>query len=763
MKTITQKLILSMTLATGVTFVGATEPESQLQSLDQINVAYSGDLTRLGLGITEEGEFIGDFLKSFNGTYRSNWMAQAWYSDGAAGVELDYHWISGAESEQDLINNSGDFKVNKLFFAVDQNAFDDRKLTFGGGQEINDKFWNIYASSAITGERLVSNVSDFDFNVLTGVVNGVDFIQDQTIETITRTYEHPYDWGIGGRLGKYFDSNLVRLTGGLDYEKGDFSSDQLTASIEVEKYFANTGHSLALNLRQLQKSGTFETDKNDTRASLMYRYDFGQTYQPTERYEELKVVDEEALARLKEERKVVIQNEIDLSSEAFFNLDSSKLRKDTISSLNDVVKQIQSERLGSKINIVGHTCSIGTDDYNHTLSEKRAHAALDFFISQGISSDLIIASGKGESEPAYDNNNAAEQPKNRRVAISFLTVETNYREAVISPDDVPVKWVKKPVSIAPSWLSRALHNPAKHKRTVDVYKYQEEEKIETLGDVVFLNQAPIADNDSLTVLRNSSSTLIDVLNNDTDADGDTLTVVDVNQPANGTVVNNGTSLTYTPNSGFIGIDTFTYVIDDGNGDQASAEVTITVENNVPTANDDSALATGSQPLIINVLDNDVDSDGSSLVVQSVSQGQNGTVTINADGTVTYQADQDFVGSDSFTYTIVDEDGGESTAVVNVTVESANQAPVAVDDMYLLSMNGSKDITPLENDSDPDGDTLSIESVDTSALLGTLTVNSDGSMHYQAPYLFRGNDTFTYTITDGNGKTATATVIMCVAD
>jgi len=236
-----------------------------------------------------------------------------------------------------------------------------------------------------------------------------------------------------------------------------------------------------------------------------------------------------------------------------------------------------------------------------------------------------------------------------------------------------VKWVKKPVSIAPSWLSRALHNPAKHKRTVDVYKYQEEEKIETLGDVVFLNQAPIADNDSLTVLRNSSSTLIDVLNNDTDADGDTLTVVDVNQPANGTVVNNGTSLTYTPNSGFIGIDTFTYVIDDGNGDQASAEVTITVENNVPTANDDSALATGSQPLIINVLDNDVDSDGSSLVVQSVSQGQNGAVTINADGTVTYQADQDFVGSDSFTYTIVDEDGGESTATVNVTVESANQA------------------------------------------------------------------------------------------
>lgn len=750
-----------MALATGVTLVGATEPESQ--SLDQINFAYSGDLSRLGIGITEEGEFIGDYLKSFNGTYRSNWMAQGWYSDGAAGMELDYHWISGAKSESDLINKSSDLKVNKLFLAIDQNTFDDRKLSFGGGQEINDKFWNIYASSAITGERLVSDVSDFDFSVLTGVINGVDFIQDQTIETITRTYEHPYDWGIGGRLGKYFDTNLVRLTGGLDYEKGDFSSDQLTASVEVEKYFSNTGHSLALNVQQLQKSGLFETDKNDTRAYLMYRYDFGQTYQPIERFEELKVVDEEALARLKEERKVVIQNEIDLSSEAFFNLDSSQLRNDTIESLKEIAKQIQSERLGSKINIIGHTCSIGTDDYNQTLSEKRASAALDFFISQGISSNLILASGKGESEPAYDNNNAAEQPKNRRVAISFLTVETNYREAVIPAEDVPVKWVKTPVKTAPSWLSRALHNPAKHKRTVDVYKYQEQEKIETLGDVVFLNQAPVADNDSLTVLRNSSPTLVDVLNNDTDGDNDTLTIVDVSQPTNGTVINNGTSLTYTPNSGFIGVDVFTYVIDDGNGDQASAEVTITIENNIPVATDDFAVATGSQPLVISVLDNDVDVDGTNLTVQSVTQGQNGAVSINGDGTVTYQADQDFVGADSFTYTIVDEDGGVSTASVSVTVESANQAPIAVDDMYLLPMNGSLNFAPLANDSDPDGDSISVESVDTSTLSGTLTVNADGSMHYQAPLLFRGNDIFTYTITDGNGEIATATVIMCVAD
>jgi len=275
---------------------------------------------------------------------------------------------------------------------------------------------------------------------------------------------------------------------------------------------------------------------------------------------------------------------------------------------------------------------------------------------------------------------------------------------------------------------------------------------------------PVLNNDGLTVLRNSSSTLIDVLNNDTDAENDNLSIIDVSQPINGSVVNNGSTVTYTPNTGFIGTDTFQYTVDDGFGTTVSAQVTVTVENNLPTANNDTGLlATGSQPLIIDVLNNDTDSDGTQLTVVSVTQGQNGQVNINTDGTVTYQANNGFVGTDSFSYVISDEDGGQSTATVNVTVESGNHNPIAVDDLYLVPMNGTFNFTPLENDSDEDGDTLSITSVNTSTLRGTLTVNEDGSMSYDAPFFFRGNDTFTYTITDGQGGTSTATVIMCVAD
>ena len=757
-----KKIILSTTLAACVVSAGTTdEVSSEIQSLDQINFAYSGDQSRLGIGITEDGEFIGDFLKSFNNTYRSNWMAQGWFSDGAGGLELDYHWVA-VDSEKELIENAEQFKVNKLFFAVDQNTFDDRKITIGGGKESQDKFWNLNLSKSITGTRLLSDTSVFTSETINGFIGTHATTQIRTIEDITRIYEHPYEWGIGGRLGKYFDNNLVRLTGGLDYEKGEFSSDQLTASFDLEKYFHNTGHSIALHVEQLEKGGDFALDKSDTRAFLMYRYDFGKTHQATERYEEVKVVDEEALARLKEERKIVIQNEIDLSSMAFFNLDSSKLRDDTMSVLSDLVDQIKSKKLGSKINIVGHTCSIGTDDYNQNLSEERAKAALDFFIAHGVDSDLILSSGKGESQPAFDNE-SADQHKNRRVAVSFLTIESEFKEAEIAAEDVPVKWVKHPIKIAPSWLARALSNPAKHKRTVDVYQHVETESITTLGDLVVLNQAPAANDDNLTVLRNSSAVLIDVLNNDSDGEGDTLTIVDVMQPINGTVINNGSSITYTPNVGFIGSDTFEYVIDDGQGDQAMAQVTITVENIAPTANNDAVLATGSQPLIIDVLNNDSDADGSIITVESVTQGQNGSVIINADGTVTYQANMGFVGTDSFVYTIIDADDASSSAIVAVTVESDNQAPVAVNDLYLVAMNGSLDFNPLTNDSDPDGDAISLVSVDTTGLNGTLIVNQDGSLSYQAPFLYSGNDTFTYTITDGNGGTSTATVIMCVAD
>ena len=90
------------------------------------------------------------------------------------------------------------------------------------------------------------------------------------------------------------------------------------------------------------------------------------------------------------------------------------------------------------------------------------------------------------------------------------------------------------------------------------------------------NQAPVANNDSVTT-DPEVALIIDVLANDTDADtGDTLTVSAVTPPTNGSVVNNNIDVTYTPNTGFSGTDTFSYIATDGTSASNSATVTVTV-------------------------------------------------------------------------------------------------------------------------------------------------------------------------------------------
>ncbi|MDJ1139701.1 Ig-like domain-containing protein [Marinicella marina] len=747
------------------TAAGAQNQGSVSGTEDQINYAYAGDDTRLGIGIDNDGEIIGDFLKSFNTSWHSNWMGEIWLSDGAGGLKLDYHRISGADEQADLINNEENLRVWKYFAAVDQNTFDDRKFTVGFGAEARDKFWNVNLSGAITGSRLTSQTSSSVTSDIFGQLDGRDFVQSQTVESIIRNYEHPYDWGIGGRVGKFFENNLVRLTGGLDYEEGDFDSDQLTASINLEKYFSNTGHSLALSVEQIRKSGDFETDKDDTRANLMYRYDFGQNHKPTTVDEDYQVVDEERLAQLKAQNRQVVQNQVDLSSMAFFDLDKAFIRDDAAAELKSLVEKIMATELASSINIVGHTCDIASDAYNLDLSARRAASAKEFFVNNGIDTDIIRTKGMGESQPAYDNH-GPNQAKNRRVEITFLTIEEDFIEPEIADEDMPMKWIKRKVDAPAAWINRALRNPAQHKRTVDVYKYQETETNTTLGEIIFLNANPEANDDVVNIGRNSSGVVISVLDNDSDADdGSVLTIESVGAASNGTVVNNGDVVTYTPNAGFVGTDSFEYTVIDGEGGSDSATVTINVNNLAPVAVDDSVSAFGTAPVNFSVLDNDSDPDGdnSELTVSEISAPANGNLVDNGRGNYTYTANEGFIGTETLTYKVTDANGASTTAIVTITVNEANEAPVAVDDAYFTTMNNATTINVLSNDFDPDGDNLTLVSVDTAGTIGSVEeVNADGTLTYVPPADWCGTTTFTYTITDGIEE-ATATVTITVLD
>ena len=120
-----------------------------------------------------------------------------------------------------------------------------------------------------------------------------------------------------------------------------------------------------------------------------------------------------------------------------------------------------------------------------------------------------------------------------------------------------------------------------------------------------VNDAPVAVDDSATT-DEDTPVAISVLANDSDVDGDTLTVVAVSDPPNGSVVNNGDgTITYTPDTGYDGPDSFTYDIGDGNGGSATATVTVTVNrvNNPPVAADDTATTDEDIPVAIAVLAN----------------------------------------------------------------------------------------------------------------------------------------------------------------
>ena len=249
----------------------------------------------------------------------------------------------------------------------------------------------------------------------------------------------------------------------------------------------------------------------------------------------------------------------------------------------------------------------------------------------------------------------------------------------------------------------------------------------------------------------------------------------VDGPQNGTVqLDQFGRYTYTPNAGFSGTDTFTYEIRDRDGDVDTATVTITVgdrPNRDPIARDDRSSGPAGQPQTVNLLGNDTDPDGDPLTVTSIEgqqvspgdviQVSNGTVRVNADGTVTVTPDAGFVGDVVFDYHISDGRGGTADATATVTFERVNSRPDAVNDRETTDEDTSVVINVLGNDTDPDGDTLTIRGIDRQPQNGTVTINADGTITYTPNAGFTGTDNFVYRITDGNGGFDSALVTVTV--
>ncbi len=373
------------------------------------------------------------------------------------------------------------------------------------------------------------------------------------------------------------------------------------------------------------------------------------------------------------------------------------------------------------------------------------------------------------------------------------------------------------------------------------------------------NRTPLADDDVATT-QTATAVTVDVLSNDSDPDGDAISVTDVGDPANGTAsLNTDGTITYTPDGGFTGTDSFTYTVADPDGETDTATVSVTVADPTPdpvvieqriasSADDAEEAASGAMYFTstdIELVDDntfngagqtvglrftgldipqgaiitnawlqfqvdEADSEATSLQIRAHDTDDAGVFTA-ADNDISSRTTTSAVvawqpsawsvvgeaGLEQRTpnlrdvvQEIVDRQGwaanndlaflitgtGERTAesydgnaaaapLLHIEYELAppgNRPPLADDDVATTQTATAVTVDVLANDSDPDGDAISVTSVSDPAN-GAASLNADGTIIYTPDGGFNGTDSFTYTVSDPDGETDTATVSVTVDD
>lgn len=198
-------------------------------------------------------------------------------------------------------------------------------------------------------------------------------------------------------------------------------------------------------------------------------------------------------------------------------------------------------------------------------------------------------------------------------------------------------------------------------------------------------------------------------------------------------------------------------------------------NFAPTATNDSFTVNEDTAITFDVRTNDTDANGDALTVTQINGTAisasspvtvtGGVVSLGADGRLTFTPTANYNGSPSFTYTVSDGKGGTATGTVNGTVTAVNDAPVATNDTFTMAEDGTPAVINVRaNDTDVDGDTLTVTAVNGTAMTangvavtGGIVTLVNGNLVFTPAANYNGSPSFTYTVSDGKGGTATATV------
>lgn len=290
------------------------------------------------------------------------------------------------------------------------------------------------------------------------------------------------------------------------------------------------------------------------------------------------------------------------------------------------------------------------------------------------------------------------------------------------------------------------------------------------------NYAPDVNDDSLTIWSGQTK-VIKPLNNDSDLDGDALVIDSIKTNgtkaaitlANDEITYDATAAFDSEVQGSVITEEFTYIATDNKGAFVEGTVTVSVTiNTSPAAMVDEFVVNEDATVVISAMANDSDADGHVITLMGHEGTLVGELTDNNDGTWVYSPNGQFdnllkgeKATERFSYTIADELGAESSSEVTITVMGVNTAPVGKADSASTTKSSNVVINVLANDSDSDEDELSIASINTDNIKGTVTDNGDGTLTYDPAgkfaNLYSGNtvtESFNYSVSDGDMQVTT---------
>jgi len=391
----------------------------------------------------------------------------------------------------------------------------------------------------------------------------------------------------------------------------------------------------------------------------------------------------------------------------------------------------------------------GTDGWHIAAAE---HPTVDY------RPELIVTFTPGNQAPvAIDDNTSTDE--DIAVIVNVLANDSD-------PDDDPLsvasvtQGASGTVGINPD--NTVTYTPNPNFNGIDTFTYQAADGTANSNSATVTVTVNNVDNDPPVAVQDSIATdedmpvVINVLANDSDPEGATLSVSSVTQPSNGTVVNNGTDVRYAPKANFNGSDSFTYTATDGTKYSSITTVTITVSsvNDTPVANSQSV--TTAEDAAVDITLTGTDSDGDLLTYSVVAGPSNGTLSGNSPNP-TYTPNSNFNGSDSFTFTVNDGAADSEPATVSITIEAVNDAPAADNQAVTAKQSTAKDITLTASDVEEDPLTYAVLSPPTSGTLSGTAPN----LTYTPNAGFTGSDSFTFKATDGTLESNVAVVSITV--